>query len=126
MYNFGKLKNSLDHSFSNKYFIREREDLLKFIKRKPEKKNRRESLVELAMEGEKENSNKLPSLKEILTIEVPEPEGIVKEICEDKMEQEHVIIPKVRKVNFSDTVKDSSDENYSTLIEASNKWINSK
>lgn len=41
MYNFTKLKDHAVHRFENPYFIREREELLKFIKRKPEKKKRR-------------------------------------------------------------------------------------
>lgn len=43
MYNFSKIKNQEKPSFCNKYFIREREDLLKFIHRKPEKKKRLQS-----------------------------------------------------------------------------------
>jgi isopentenyldiphosphate isomerase len=41
MYNFVKLKDHTIHRFFNKYFLREREQLLKLIKRKPEKKKRR-------------------------------------------------------------------------------------
>jgi isopentenyldiphosphate isomerase len=41
MYNFVKLKDHALHRFFNRYFLREREQLLKLIKRKPEKKKRR-------------------------------------------------------------------------------------
>jgi len=43
MYSFTKMKDSAVHRFKNPYFLREREELLKFIKRKPEKKKRRQS-----------------------------------------------------------------------------------
>lgn len=40
MYNFSKIKNQEKPSFYNQFFKREREDLLKYIHRKPEKKKR--------------------------------------------------------------------------------------
>jgi hypothetical protein len=53
MYSFVKLKDHTVHRFRNPYFIREQEDLLKFIKRKPEKKKRRQS--DESIESQKEN-----------------------------------------------------------------------
>lgn len=43
MYNFAKQKDYVSHRFANKYFIRDREEFLRFIKRKPEKKKRKNS-----------------------------------------------------------------------------------
>ena len=40
MYSFAKVKAVNGPTFANPYFKRDREDLLKFIKRKPEKKKR--------------------------------------------------------------------------------------
>jgi hypothetical protein len=43
MYSFVKLKDHSVHRFKNENFLREKEERLKFIKRKPEKKKRRQS-----------------------------------------------------------------------------------
>lgn len=53
MYSFVKLKDHSVHRFRNPYFLRDREELLKFIKRKPEKKKRRQS--DEFIESQKEN-----------------------------------------------------------------------
>jgi hypothetical protein len=53
MYNFTKLKDHAVHRFENQYFIREREESLKYIKRKPEKKKRRQS--DESISSQKEN-----------------------------------------------------------------------
>jgi hypothetical protein len=40
MYSFSKIKSNTGQAFANPYFRREREDLLKYIRRKPEKKKK--------------------------------------------------------------------------------------
>lgn len=59
MYSFNKVKASEGPCFANPYFQREREDLLRFIKRKPEKKKKKNTSSEL--QSEKENTIKLIS-----------------------------------------------------------------
>lgn len=54
MYSFAKLKDHSVHRFRNPYFLREKEELLKFIKRKPEKK-KRSRLSDESIESQKEN-----------------------------------------------------------------------
>jgi hypothetical protein len=54
MYSFAKLKDHSVHRFRNPYFLRENEELLKFIKRKPEKKKRSRQSDEY-IESQKEN-----------------------------------------------------------------------
>lgn len=75
MYNFTKLKDHAVHRFENAYFIREREELLKFIKRKPEKKKRR-SDDSISSQKENELRMALVSVKSISSkeIEAIEPE----------------------------------------------------
>ena len=41
MYSFNKVKSAEGPCFANPFFLRDREDLLKFIKRKPEKKKKK-------------------------------------------------------------------------------------
>jgi len=41
MYNFSKVKSSDGPCFANNYFKEGRDDLLRFIKRKPERKKRK-------------------------------------------------------------------------------------
>lgn len=66
MYNFSKLKNHDKPSFANGFFKRDREDLLKYIHRKPEKKKKMASDVSLStIEKEVENSIPEPKLTEI-------------------------------------------------------------
>lgn len=48
------------HRFRNPYFLREKEELLKFIKRKPEKKKRCR-LSDESIESQKENDLKVGS-----------------------------------------------------------------
>jgi len=63
MYNFSKLKNQDRPSFNNQFFKRDREDLLKQIHRKPEKKKRLASNISLSsIEPEMENNNQEPKL----------------------------------------------------------------
>lgn len=59
MYSFSKVKASGGPCFANPYFQRGREDLLRFIKRKPEKKKKKNLSSDFL--SEKENTIKLIS-----------------------------------------------------------------
>lgn len=66
MYNFSKVKYHEKPCFSNPFFQRDREDLLKYIHRKPEKKKKVTSDVSLSsMEKEVENTHQEPKVAEI-------------------------------------------------------------
>lgn len=57
MYSFNKVKSAEGPCFANPFFLRDREDLLKFIKRKPEKKKKKN--FEYGHLPEKENTIKM-------------------------------------------------------------------
>jgi hypothetical protein len=57
MYSFNKVKSAEGPCFANPFFQRDREDLLRFIKRKPEKKKKK--ILESLHLAEKEKTIKM-------------------------------------------------------------------
>lgn len=112
MYNFSKVKDAPCPSFANPYFRRDREDLLKFIKRKPEKKKRKE-------EGEMEIEN-MAQMEENIERSVRRHPSICEQAEDNDKPNSGDRPPEGKRVSF----EGAASEDYSAMIEASSKWIN--